>query len=88
MFQAVKAAANVLKNPSLNANAITAGKNQLKLQVLSEADAGTSLAEALAAQGLYSGKVSSPSEIARSIDQLSNNDIINVCSTYFSNIYI
>ncbi|CAB3259865.1 unnamed protein product [Arctia plantaginis] len=81
---AVKAAAGVLKNPALNANAIMAGKNQLKLQVLSEADAGTSLAEALAAQGLYCGKVSSPSEIARSIDQLSNNDVINVLSSVCS----
>lgn len=76
--QAVKAAGNLLKNANLSADAIKAGKNQLKLQVLSEAENGTSLAESIATQGLYTGAVKSPAEVAKDIDQLSNNDISQV----------
>ncbi|KAI8426374.1 hypothetical protein MSG28_005223 [Choristoneura fumiferana] len=52
---AIKAVAKVLKSSSLSADAIKAGKSQLKVQLLSEADDGASLAESLAAQGLYTG---------------------------------
>ncbi|KPI97405.1 PREDICTED: cytochrome b-c1 complex subunit 2, mitochondrial-like [Papilio xuthus] len=71
---AVKAVANLLKQP-LSADAIKAGKNQLKLQVLAEAEDGTSLVESLAAQGLFTGSAKSPLDIAREIDQLSTNDV-------------
>lgn len=77
---AVKAVAGVLKNPQLSSQAIQAGKNQLKLQLLSEADGGTSLAEALAAQAFHTGSVKSPADIAQNIDKLSNNDISQALS--------
>lgn len=77
-FQAVKAVANILKKPSLNAAAIQAGKNQLKLQILCEADAGASVAESMAAQGFYTGSVKTPAEIAKQIDALSPNDVSQV----------
>ncbi|KPJ07141.1 Cytochrome b-c1 complex subunit 2, mitochondrial [Papilio machaon] len=76
---AVKAVANLLKQP-LSADAIKAGKNQLKLQVLAEAEDGTSLAESLAAQGLFTGSAKSPLDIAREIDQLSTNDVSQAMS--------
>lgn len=62
----------------MSADAIKAGKNLLKLQVLSEAEDGSALAESLAAQGLYTRAVKSPVEIANAIDQLSNSDISQV----------
>lgn len=74
----MKACAGFLKKPSLNQDAIKAGKNQLKLQILSEADTGSSLAESLAAQGFYTGNVKSPVDIAKDIDALSANDIQKV----------
>ncbi|KAL0871967.1 hypothetical protein ABMA27_004409 [Loxostege sticticalis] len=75
---AVKAAGAVLKNPALTPEAINAGKNQLKLQILSEAEDGTSLAESLASQGLYTGAAKSPADIAREIDQLSAPTVCQV----------
>lgn len=77
-MQAIKAVAKVLKSSSLSAEAIKAGKAQLKIQLLSEGDDGTSLAESLAAQGLYTGSVKSPGELATIIEQISNNDVIQV----------
>ncbi|XP_075978923.1 cytochrome b-c1 complex subunit 2, mitochondrial-like [Anticarsia gemmatalis] len=77
---AVKAVAGVLRNPTLSGPAIQAGKNALKLQVLGEADEGTSLAESIAAQGFYTGSVKTPAEIASTIDQLSSNDIAQALS--------
>ncbi|KAJ0178314.1 hypothetical protein K1T71_006137 [Dendrolimus kikuchii] len=77
---AVKNAAKLLKSPSLSADAIKAGKNQLKLQVLSEADEATSLAENMAAQGLYTGSVRSAADIAKAIDQISSSDITQALS--------
>lgn len=77
-FQAVKAAGAVLKNPALTPEAINAGKNQLKLQILSEAEDGTSLAESLASQGLYTGAAKSPADIAREIDQISAPTVCQV----------
>lgn len=77
---AVKSVAKLLKTPNLSADAVKIGKNQLKLQVLSEAEEGTSLAESLAAQGLYNGLVRAPADIARDIDQLPNNDISQALS--------
>ncbi|KAI8426372.1 hypothetical protein MSG28_005223 [Choristoneura fumiferana] len=71
---AIKAVAKVLKSSSLSADAIKAGKSQLKVQLLSEADDGASLAESLAAQGLYTGSVKSPGELAAIIEQISSND--------------
>lgn len=82
---AVKAAGNLLKNANLSADAIKAGKNQLKLQVLSEAENGTSLAESIATQGLYTGAVKSPAEVAKDIDQLSNSDISQALSNAAKN---
>ncbi|XP_068618244.1 cytochrome b-c1 complex subunit 2, mitochondrial-like [Battus philenor] len=76
---AVKSVAQVLKKP-LSAEAIKAGKNQLKLQVLSEAEEGTSLAESLAAQGLYTGTAKSPIELAKEIDQISASDVSQALS--------
>ncbi|XP_073947324.1 cytochrome b-c1 complex subunit 2, mitochondrial-like [Choristoneura fumiferana] len=73
---AIKAVAKVLKSSSLSADAIKAGKSQLKVQLLSEADDGASLAESLAAQGLYTGSVKSPGELAAIIEQISSNDVI------------
>lgn len=77
---AVKAAGKLLKSASLSADAIKAGKNLLKLQVLSEAEEGTALAESIAAQGLYSGSVKSPIDIAKDIDGLSNSDVSQALS--------
>ncbi|CAG4950293.1 unnamed protein product [Colias eurytheme] len=77
---AVKAVGQFLKNPSLSADAIKAGKNQLKLQVLSEADQGSLLVESLAAQGLYTGIVKSPIELAAEIEQISNSDVSQALS--------
>ncbi|XP_028039016.1 cytochrome b-c1 complex subunit 2, mitochondrial [Bombyx mandarina] len=81
---AVKAVAKVLKT-SLSADAIKAGKNQLKTQVLNEADTGSSLAESLAAQGFYTGSVRSAVDIAKDIDQISNNDISQAVSNAAKN---
>ncbi|XP_041987276.1 cytochrome b-c1 complex subunit 2, mitochondrial [Aricia agestis] len=72
---AVKAAAQCLKNTNLSGDAIKAGKNQLKLQVLSEVDCNGQLTESIAAQALYTGNAKSPVEIAAEIDQLSNSDV-------------
>lgn len=82
---AVKAVANILKKPSLNAAAIQAGKNQLKLQILCEADAGASVAESMAAQGFYTGSVKTPAEIAKQIDALSPNDVTQALSSAAAN---
>ncbi|XP_026500033.2 cytochrome b-c1 complex subunit 2, mitochondrial [Vanessa tameamea] len=82
---AVKAAGKLLKNPNLSADAVKAGKNQLKLQVLTEAEEGTTLAESIASQGLYTGVVKSPAEIAAAIDQLSNSDISQALSNAAKN---
>lgn len=71
----MKNVARVLKNPSLSDAAINAGKNQLKLQILSEADAGTSLGESLAAQALYTGSVASATELAKQVDKISSSDV-------------
>ncbi|KAM3966254.1 ubiquinol-cytochrome c reductase core protein 2 [Aphomia sociella] len=72
---AAKAVGKLIKSSSLSAEAIQAGKNQLKLQILSEAEAGTSLAESLAAQGLYTGSVKSPADLAKDVDKISNSDV-------------
>lgn len=72
---AVKVLGALLKKPALNAAAVQAGKNLLKLQVLSEAEDGSSLAESLAAQALYTGAVKSPADLAKEIDQISSGDI-------------
>ncbi|CAG5025814.1 unnamed protein product [Parnassius apollo] len=82
---AVKTVGKLLKNPSLSADAIKAGKNQLKLQVLCEGEEGTSLSESLAAQGLYTGNPKSPADVARDIDQLSANDISQALSNAAKN---
>ncbi|XP_045766240.1 cytochrome b-c1 complex subunit 2, mitochondrial [Maniola jurtina] len=82
---AVKAAAKLLKAGNLSADAIKAGKNQLKVQVLSEAENGTALAESIAAQGLYTRSVKSPLEIANAIDQLSSSDISQAVSNAVKN---
>ncbi|CAH2039642.1 unnamed protein product, partial [Iphiclides podalirius] len=82
---AVKSVAKLLKNPSLSADAVKAGKNQLKHQILSEAEEGTSLAESLAAQGLYSGSAKSPLDLAKDIDQISANDISQALSNAAKN---
>ncbi|XP_013140170.1 PREDICTED: cytochrome b-c1 complex subunit 2, mitochondrial-like [Papilio polytes] len=76
---AVKAVSNLLKQP-LNADAIKAGMNQLKLQVLAEAEDGTCMTESLAAQGLHNGTAKSPLDIVREIDQLSTNDVAQAMS--------
>ncbi|XP_063828157.1 cytochrome b-c1 complex subunit 2, mitochondrial [Ostrinia nubilalis] len=75
---AVKAASQLLKSASISADAINAGKNQLKVQILSEAEDGTSLGESLAAQGLYKDNAKSPADIARDIDQISSADVCQV----------
>lgn len=75
---AVRAVAQVLKSGTLSQEAINAGKNQLKLQVLSEAEDGTSLAESLAAQGLYRGVAITPSELAAEINKISSTDVCQV----------
>ncbi|CAG9561189.1 unnamed protein product [Danaus chrysippus] len=82
---ALKAAAKLLKNPNLSADAIKAGKNQLKLQVLSEAESGVSLSELLAVQGLYTGSAKSPLDIAKDIDQLSSSDVSQVLASVVKN---
>ncbi|KAJ8713458.1 hypothetical protein PYW07_013828 [Mythimna separata] len=82
---AVKICGSFLKKASLSADAVKAGKSQLKVQILSEADSGTSLAESLAAQGFYTGSVKSPSEIAKDIDALSANDIQSALSSAAAN---
>ncbi|XP_049874000.1 cytochrome b-c1 complex subunit 2, mitochondrial [Pectinophora gossypiella] len=73
---AVKAVAKLLKNCPLDSNSIAAGKNQLKLQVLTEAENGTALAESLAAQGLYTGSVKSPTALAHAISSISDSDVV------------
>lgn len=78
LFQAVKSVVKFLKSPTLSADAIKAGKNQLKVQVLSEAEDGFNLAESIAAQGLYTGSAKSPSDIAAAIDQIQANDVNQV----------
>ncbi|CAK1556234.1 unnamed protein product [Leptosia nina] len=78
--KAVKSVGQFLKNPSLSSEAIKAGKNQLKLQLLSEADQGSILVESLAAQGLYTGTAKSPVEMAAEIDQVSDSDVSQVLS--------
>ena len=82
---AVKSVANILKKPNLNAAAIQAGKSQLKLQILCEADAGASLAESMAAQGFYTGSVKTPADIAKQIDALSPNDVSQALSSAAAN---
>ena len=74
----MKACAGFLKKPSLSQEAIKAGKSQLKVEILSDADSGASLAESLAAQGFYTGNVKAPGDIAKDIDALSANDIQKV----------
>lgn len=81
---AIKAVAKVLKG-GLSADAIKAGKAQLKLQVLNEAESFSSYAESLAAQGLYTGSVKTPSDIAKDIDQISNNDVLQAVSNAAKN---
>ncbi|VVD04313.1 unnamed protein product [Leptidea sinapis] len=61
ILTAVKAVGKFLKSPSLSSEAIKAGKCQLKLQVLSEADTGSVLCESLAAQALSAGAVNGQS---------------------------
>ncbi|XP_026762408.2 cytochrome b-c1 complex subunit 2, mitochondrial isoform X1 [Galleria mellonella] len=75
---ATKAVVKLIKSPTLSAEAIQAGKNQLKLQILSEAETGTSLAESIAAQGLYTGNVKSPADLAKDVDNISNSDVSQV----------
>ncbi|CAH0584262.1 unnamed protein product [Chrysodeixis includens] len=82
---AVKAVGGVLRNPKLSNEAIQAGKSQLKLQILSEADEGSSLAESIAAQGLYKGQAKSPADIAREIDAVSTNDVASALSSVAKN---
>ncbi|OWR53790.1 ubiquinol-cytochrome c reductase core protein II [Danaus plexippus plexippus] len=82
---ALKAASKLLKNPNLSGDAIKAGKNQLKLQVLSEAESGVSLSESLAVQGLYTGSAKSAVDIAKDIDQLSSNDVSQVLASVIKN---
>ncbi|XP_072947175.1 cytochrome b-c1 complex subunit 2, mitochondrial [Epargyreus clarus] len=82
---AVKAVAKALKSPNLSGDAIKAGKNQLKVQVLCEADQGATLTESLAAQGLYTGSVKSPLDLAKEIDQLSSSDISQAMSNATKN---
>lgn len=77
---AVKAVAKLLKNPPLTPETIKAGRNQLKVQILSESEAATSLGESLAAQGLYTGSVKSPADLANNIDQISDSDIMQTVS--------
>lgn len=67
-----------MKNPNLSADAIKAGKSQLKVQILHEAEEGASLSENLAAQSLYTGSVKSPGELAAMVDQVSNSEISSV----------
>ncbi|KAH9637221.1 hypothetical protein HF086_016243 [Spodoptera exigua] len=85
VLSAVKSVANILKKPNLNAAAIQAGKSQLKLQILCEADAGASLAESMAAQGFYTGSVKTPADIAKQIDALSPNDVSQALSSAAAN---
>ncbi|XP_050671893.1 cytochrome b-c1 complex subunit 2, mitochondrial-like [Leptidea sinapis] len=78
---AVKAVGKFLKSPSLPSEAIKAGKCQLKLQVLSEADTGSVLCESLAAQALSAGAVKSPLELANAIDQIAESDVLQAVSS-------
>ncbi|XP_063892952.1 cytochrome b-c1 complex subunit 2, mitochondrial [Helicoverpa armigera] len=82
---AVKAVGGLLKKPTLNDAAIKAGKNQLKLEILNEADAGTSLAECLAAQGLYTGSIKTPADLAKEVDAVSPSDVSKVLSAAAGN---
>lgn len=74
----MRAVGQALRSPALSAEAINAGKNQLKVQVLSEGEDATSLGESLAAQGLYMGCAKSPADIAREIDQVNGNMVSQV----------
>lgn len=74
----MKAVGKVLKNPNLSGEAITAGKNLLKLQILSEAEDGGSLSESLAATALAVGEGRSPTELAAAVDKLSASDVNSV----------
>lgn len=77
---AAKAVARVLKSPKLTDKEITAAKNQLKMEILSEAEDSASLAEALAAQGLYFGDVKTPITLAAAIDKVQSSDVSSALS--------
>ncbi|XP_053606754.1 cytochrome b-c1 complex subunit 2, mitochondrial [Plodia interpunctella] len=78
---AVKAVANVLKKGCLPSEAVRAGRNQLKLQLLSEAEAGASLAEGFAAQALYTGTVLPPAVLAAQIDTIDDATVNKVMAS-------
>ncbi|XP_063363716.1 cytochrome b-c1 complex subunit 2, mitochondrial [Cydia amplana] len=72
--QAIKAVATAIRSP-LSADAVKAAKAQLKVQLLSEADDGTNLAEAIAAQGLHTGSARNPADLAGAVDQVTASDV-------------
>ncbi|XP_047993272.1 cytochrome b-c1 complex subunit 2, mitochondrial [Leguminivora glycinivorella] len=72
--QAIKAVATALRSP-VSADAVAAAKAQLKVQLLSEADEGTNLAETIAAQGLQTGAARNPAELAGVVDKVTAADV-------------
>ncbi|XP_063535190.1 cytochrome b-c1 complex subunit 2, mitochondrial [Cydia strobilella] len=72
--QAIKAVATAIRSP-VSADAVKAAKAQLKVQLLSEADDGTGLAETIAAQGLHTGSARNPAELAGAVDQVTASDV-------------
>ncbi|XP_061715207.1 cytochrome b-c1 complex subunit 2, mitochondrial [Cydia pomonella] len=72
--QAIKAVATAIRSP-VSADAVKAAKAQLKVQLLGEADDGTNLAEAVAAQGLHTGAARTPAELAGAVDQVTASDV-------------
>lgn len=68
----------MLKCGQLNAKDILAGKAALKNHIMTEFENGTSNAESLAAQGLYTGVAKSSVELAKDVDSISDNDVASV----------
>lgn len=81
-MQAIKAAANVLKGAKLNAKDIKAGKAALRNHILTEFENGTTSAESLAAQGLYTGIAKTSADLANDVNAISDNDVLSVSFLY------
>ncbi|XP_077291251.1 ubiquinol-cytochrome c reductase core protein 2 [Arctopsyche grandis] len=76
----VQAAGKMIKSgiASIGADALKKGRAQLTTEILSAQDTGSILVDSLAIQGLLTGTMKKPSEIADEINKMTDSDITNV----------
>lgn len=83
-FQVVQAAGQMIKNgiTSLPSDALKKGRAQLQTEVLSVESSLSEMADNIATQGVLTGTLRKPSEIANDISKISDSDISSVITTF------